>query len=356
MKLILKILPAALLCLVQPLDSYALSGQEDLAHIAAISKEDEVDRAVEKGIRYLVSKQDPTEGFFEGKLKNTYTGLSCIALMAAGHFPERSEFGNSLQRGIRFLVQQAEKRKGYFGKEEDARMYGHAICTLALTEAYGMMPTAEENLAVKEAAQKAIDVILSSQVNDKDKKKHFGGWRYKPRRKDADLSVTVWQVLALRSAENCQLDVPGNAISNAVTYVRNMYHEKHQGYSYQPGKKPTTAMRCAGVVCMRALGKGEDDRDWKQIRKSAAFLKTLDPANKRRWFFYQSYYVATAANMMGKEYREKVLPRLEKHLLSLQKENGSFKNSNGYDGGCYSTAFSVICLSVRYQFLPIYQE
>ncbi|MFW5871016.1 MAG: prenyltransferase/squalene oxidase repeat-containing protein [Verrucomicrobiota bacterium] len=334
----------------------AQTGQEDLEHLAEINKLDEVDKAIDKGLRYLLSRQDATEGFFAGKLKNTYTGLGCIALMAAGHFPERSEFGEGLRRGINYLVEKSGEHNGYFGKEGKARMYGHAICTLALTEAYGMMPTKEENLAVKKAAQKAIDVILHSQVDNEEKKKHYGGWRYEPRKKDADLSVTVWQVLALRSAENCQMEVPAHSISNAVTYVRRVYSKKHGGYSYQPGKEPSIAMRCAGVVCMRALGKGKDDKDWKEISKFADFLMDLDPSRHRRHYFYQSYYVATAANMMGKEHRQKILPRLEKHLVGLQKDDGSFKNYHGYDGDCYSTAFSVICLSVRFQFLPIYQE
>ena len=60
--------------------------------------------------------------------------------------------------------------------------------------------------------------------------------------------------------------------------------------------------------------------------------------------------------MMGKEHREAILPKLEKFLLSLQMPSGEFRNHGGAQGGVYSTAFSVICLCVGYQYLPIYQE
>jgi hypothetical protein len=334
----------------------AESGEEDLAHAEKVKNKDEVDQSVEKGIRYLVANQDPTQGYFQGKLRNTYTGLACIALMAAGHFPGKSEFGDNLKRGILYLSKKSEELNGYYGKEGDARMYGHAICTLALTEAYGMMQTDEDNRLVRDAAERAVKVVLHAQIDDRKNPEHFGGWRYEPNGKDADLSVTVWQVLALRSAENCQLEVSAQSITNAVDYVRRVFVPKDGGYGYQPGKGPSTSMRCAGVVCMRALGMGEKDPDWKNITSSASFLMKLDPSQGDKYFFYQSYYVATASNMMGDDYRNAILPRLQKHLIGLQTPDGSFQNYRGYDGGVYSTAFSVICLAVRYQYLPIYQE
>ncbi|MFO7869837.1 MAG: prenyltransferase/squalene oxidase repeat-containing protein [Kiritimatiellia bacterium] len=330
--------------------------RDDRQHVEKIKDRDEVDKAIEKGIRWLVSKQDPTEGYFKGKMKNTYTALSCIALMAAGHLPGHSEFGDNLRRGILYLVKASEDENGYFGKEGQARMYGHGMCTLALLEAYGMMQTETENMKVKGVAEAAIKVILRAQNNEKRKRNHFGGWRYKPKSNDADLSLTVWQILPLRSAENCQLDLPGEAVSNAITYVENTYNSKAGGFAYQPGKKPSISMRCAGVVSLLALGAANEDKNTERIEKSARFLLDFDPAQGGKWFYYQSYYVATAANMAGKKYREAVLPRMEKHLLSLQKEDGSFEKFKGYDGGVYSTAFSVICLAVRYQYLPIYQE
>ena len=60
--------------------------------------------------------------------------------------------------------------------------------------------------------------------------------------------------------------------------------------------------------------------------------------------------------MMGGKYRREALPRLEQALLRLQQKDGQFGKHQGHDGGVYATAFAVICLSIRYQYLPIYQE
>ena len=329
----------------------APSGDE--AHLAAIAKRDQVDGAVARGLAYLVQKQDPS-GHFSKDMPNTHTALSCMALMSAGQFPGRSKYGESLRKGIMYLVDASKQNKGYFGREGNARMYGHGICTLALCEAYGMMQDEVENRLVKEAIERAVKIILHAQTRQKGA--HHGGWRYEPRPGDADLSVTAWQVLALRAAQNCRLRVPKQAITDAVDYVRRTYHGHSKAFTYQAGSSSASAaMRSAGVVCMLALGVDRDGKDTALLNNSASFLLTAKP-DTGKYFYYQSYYVATAANMMDAKPREVLLPKLEKVLLGLQMPSGEFKKHTGALGGVYSTAFGVVCLSVRYQYLPIYQE
>lgn len=333
----------------QPLDA---AEQTDRQHLEDIQGTHEIDQAIGKGLAYLVSKQDPATGKFEGDLPNCYTALSCMALMAAGQIPGQSKYGEHLNRGIMYLVRKSKEHKGYFGNEGNARMYGHGICTLALCEAYGMMEKEKDNLQVKEAIDAALKIILFAQ-SDKDQNR--GGWRYEPKPNDADLSVTVWQILCLRSAQNCQLDVPEKAIELAKDYVRRTYNASQQGYAYEPGKGATPAMRSAGVVALQALGARHDAKDMKMMEQSASFLETLDPTHEAH-YWYTVYYLATAANMMGDKLRERFLPRLEKAIMKLQQNDGELSKHSGHQGGVYSTAFGVICLCVHYQYLPIYQE
>lgn len=332
------------------------SVEADLAHLETIAEPDEVDRAIAKGLGWLVQQQDEVSGVFAGKLPNTYTALSCMALMASGHLPGRSVYGEHVRKGILYLVRVAEEEQGYFGNEKGGRMYAHGICSLALAEAYGMMPTEEENRKVKEALALANRVTFDSQVTDKKNGSHYGGWRYEPKPRDADLSVTVWLVLALRSSQNAQLTVPEEVIERALTYVRNTWEDGNKSYSYQPGKNQSVSMRCAGVVCMLALGDNATDALRKRHQRSMEFLADFDPGKGSSYYFYQSYYVATAANMIGEERRNEMLLRMEKALLRLQREDGSFEKFKGHDGGVYATAFSILTLAVRYQYLPIYQE
>jgi hypothetical protein len=324
--------------------------ETDQEHLERIQEKDDVDRAVDKALAWLVQKQDVTHGYFQGGCRNTYTALACMALMATGHFEGRSEYGEHLRRGVLYLAKEGKAQNGYFGRD-GGRMYGHGICTLTLCEAYGMMRRPEDNQAIRETLDLALGVILKAQATANNQ--HKGGWRYEPTSQDADLSVTAWQILALRAAQNCKLHVPEEAIEQAVAYVRRVY-QPGQGFSYQGGGA-SPAMRCAGAVCMKVLGADEDEEDRTRIETSAKILETVNMAGGSH-YYYQTYYFATAANMMGDEYRNTLLPKLEKALLNLQDASGEFRKHSGHDGGVYSTAFATICLAVRYQFLPIYQE
>ena len=69
-------------------------------------------------------------------------------------------------------------------------MYEHGFATLFLAEVYGMSPRDD----LRDKLTRAIDLIVRTQNSE-------GGWRYQPRREDADLSVTICQVMALRPRE-----------------------------------------------------------------------------------------------------------------------------------------------------------
>ncbi len=349
---------AVCLLLVVPPVSLTSSADDktDQEHLEDIHTQGEVDKAIAKGLEYLV-KQQQAEGQFKGSMPNTFTALASMALMAAGQIPGQSRYGDNLHRGIMYLVRNSKQHKGYFGNEGNARMYGHGICTLALCEAYGMMEKEEDNHKVKEAIERALKIILYAQAQ-KDRNK--GGWRYEPKPRDADLSVTVWQILALRSAKNCQLEVPDKTIQTAKEYVIRTFNHGQKGFSYHTGGgNASPAMRAAGTVALLALGaqrdEKEDEKDMKLIRESASFLKTFDPKSASH-YYYTCYYLATAANMVGPELRKTFLPRLEKTLMKLQNDRGEFSKHSGHQGGVYSTAFAVLCLCAHYQYLPIYQE
>jgi hypothetical protein len=331
------------------------SVEADLAHLARIAEPDEVDLAIARGLSWLVQQQDMETGRFAGELGNTHTALASMALMAAGHLPGRTPYGEHVRLGILYLAGVAERENGYFGNEGAARMYGHGICSLALAEAFGMMPTDAENRRVKSALMAANEVTFGAQVTDPQNTRHYGGWRYQPRPRDADLSITVWFVLALRASQNAQLPVPEEVMTRAIDYVKRTWNEQEQAYSYQPGNNPSVSMRAAGVVAMLAMGQNEDPALRRRHERSMEFLDDFDPLSGR-YFYYQSYYVATAANMIGDAQREAFLPRMEQALLSLQNEDGSFRQHRGHAGGVYSTAFALLTLAIRYQYLPIYQE
>ena len=77
-------------------------------------------------------------------------------------------------------------------------MYHHGICTLMLAEVAGMTD-APLGKDIRAALEKAVAVLLEAQRTTGP---HAGGWRYRVSGTDADMSVTGWQLMALRAAKN----------------------------------------------------------------------------------------------------------------------------------------------------------
>src|SRR5262249_31695517 len=76
-------------------------------------------------------------------------------------------------------------------------MYGHGFATLFLREAYGMVHAKLLREEMRAKLRLAVNLILSAQRFNDEK-----AWRYEPTSRDADLSVTICQIMALRSARN----------------------------------------------------------------------------------------------------------------------------------------------------------
>ncbi len=135
------------------------------------------------------------------------TSLALMAFLAGGHLPDRGPYGRVLRDGLNFVVN-CVGENGYI-THEDSRMYSHAFATLFLAEIYGMTHRSD----VRQALQQSVNLIVDSQNSE-------GGWRYKPFARESDMSITVCQVLALRSARNVGIQVKRSTIKDAETYVR----------------------------------------------------------------------------------------------------------------------------------------
>jgi len=211
-----------------------------------------------------------------------------------------------------------------------------------------------------------VDLILrAQQVRKRDS--HTGGWRYEPKSPDADLSVSVWQVMALRSAKNAGLNVPGGAVQDAVEYLKRSYsvgssrrdrsrNGSSGGFSYQPGsRQPTFAMTAAGLLAMQICGQYEAP----EVAGAAQWLADRPVEWKARWFFYGLYYYAQGMYQRGGEYGETARKTVQDLLLAHQRPDGSWQSQDSTErstGLVYATAMAVLSLSVKYHYLPIYQR
>ncbi len=106
-------------------------------------------------------------------------------------------------------------------------MYTHAQCAIALCEILSMT----KDSRFYEPAQRAVAYCIDSQ----DKK--GGGWRYDYPPTDSDTSVTGWFVMALKSAQMAQLDVPQEVFDNVTRYLDSAALPDGK-YAYIPGSSP----------------------------------------------------------------------------------------------------------------------
>jgi hypothetical protein len=328
---------------------------------------DKVDQAVERGLSYILSKQRDDGAITDRQYDTTMTSLAIMAMASTGITPSSSgPRGEVASRALDFVLREdRQDKEGYFGNRDGSRMYGHGITTLMLTEMLGMGSDEEQDKRIHERCQRAIDLILSAQ-QQKKASQYAGGWRYTPNSNDSDLSVSVWQLMALRSAKNDGLEVPTEAIGDAIEYLHRSYTtrldtrgrpiEPIGGFSYLPDNRNASfAMTAAGLLAMQVCGQYESPL----VVGAADWLERNPPKWKERFFFYGTYYYAQGMHQRGEHYAEKADALVQELLLDRQGVDGAWAAPGGEElgaGKVYTTSMAILSLSVKYHYLPIYQR
>ncbi|MCA9059882.1 MAG: hypothetical protein KDA85_15350 [Planctomycetaceae bacterium] len=330
-------------------------------------QKDQIDVSVDRAVAFLLSKQRDDGAVADKGHDTTMTALAIMAMAGVGIQPvDPTPEGQSMQRALRYVLQDDRvDDKGYFGNKDGSRMYGHGIITLMLTEMLGMGVDEQQDQLIHDRCQRAIDVILSSQKISKPTQ-YRGGWRYNPDARDADLSVSVWQLMALRSAKNDGLDVPASAIADAVEYLKRSYaspldrnglpEKKASGFCYEPHQNhPTFTMTAAGLLAMQVCGEYESPF----VAGAADWLLEHPPKWNERFCSYGTYYYAQGMYQRGGQHSETARQLVTDMLMEKQSGDGSWTAENGSENGhgaVYATAMAVLSLSVKYHYLPISQK
>ncbi len=331
---------------------------EKAAAEKVVAEKRRVREAITRAEEFLLTMQQPNGAFSDPKSRyNRYeyamTSLSLLALASNGHKPIDLDLkGIAMTRGLDFVLRvnpRLQRSGGYFGVD-GSRMYGHGITTLCLTTIMriGVHPRQEARLG--EVTQQAVELILTAQRVRKRNPSHRGGWRYTLTSRDSDLSISIWQILALVSAKNAGINVPDQSIDLAVRYLKRSYFSgrnargmpvnMRSGCGYLPGQKPTFAMTSAGLLGLQKCNEGLSP----ESKGSANWLaqKEVNPKSER-WFYFGTYFYSQAMRGEGKG-RQKT----QEVLLGLQQANGSWVANSGSEGGAgrvYSTALALASLN-----------
>ncbi len=300
--------------------------------------------ATRRGLAWLAHQQAPDGSF--GSLSHYgphvgITGLAGLALMADGNMPGRGRWGEQVARALAFVLAHSSESGLLAAETSHGPMYGHGFATLFLGEVYGMSPRPE----VRETLRKAVRLIVSTQ-NDE------GGWRYQPVRDDADLSVTVCQVMALRAARNAGIYVDKSVVDRAVEYVRASQNPDG-GFRYMLNSGGSAFARsAAGVATLQYAGvySGEE------VQRGLQYIRRFMPPKEQTvgHYFYGHYYAAQAMYLSGDKNWAKWWPAVSGELLAKQDDKEGFWR--GQAGQEYGTAMALIVLQLPNRLLPIFQK
>jgi hypothetical protein len=323
---------------------------------AADPRNAEVDAAVNRALAFLRQSQE-REGCwlaagFGSPQSPAITGLCVMAFLSAGHTPTEGPHAHAVTAGVRWVLKK-QQPSGLINAGDSFDMYHHGICTLMLAEVVGMTDGALA-AEVRQRLAKAVELILKAQRTEGGSR---GGWRYTSTGADADLSVTGWQLLALRAAKNVGCDVPSSAIDRAVEYVRNCFDESRGAFAYMPANYLTVPCTGTGILCLELAGKA-NHRAPESLR-AAAYILRNPPAIDQAHCYYGLYYCSQAMFQLGGSFWDDYRAKMLDVLLRNQQRNGALTGRDLEAQRCgapYTTAMGVLALTVEYRFLPIYQR
>jgi hypothetical protein len=269
--------------------------------------------------------------------------------MSAGSTPGRGPFGANIDKALGYVMDNTSSA-GFVcvqGSATHGPMYSHGFGTLFLAEAYGMSRRPE----LREKLERAVRLIVSCQNKE-------GGWRYQPQPNDADISVTICQINALRAARNAGIFVPKECVEACIKYVKDSQNTDG-GFRYmlQPGTSafPRSA---AGVVALQSAGIYFGD----EIDEGIGYLKQFQPdvrfgrrGRNYSHYFYGHYYAAQALWIRGGDDWTTWYTAVRDELLDPRNRSpqGYWTDTIGND---YATAMAVIILQMPNNYLPIFQR
>jgi hypothetical protein len=296
----------------------------------------ELERAVARGIEFLVSRQQADGSFGNSAI----TSIAAIALMSAGNLPGRGQYGERLERAVNFVLDSAQDSGLLSGEDSHGAMYAHGFATLMLAEVYGM--TGDDR--VKERLQAAVNLIQRAQNRE-------GGWRYTPMPLDADVSVTICQVMALRAARDAGIKVDRRVIERAIEYVKKCQNADG-GFRYMLGQDGSMFPRsAAGVATLFYAGVTEGP----EIERGLAYIDRFRPgqgAQEQSHYFYGHYYAVQSMMLAGGEWWNRWFPAIREELITRQDRTTGAWSRDVTDE--YATAMALIILQMPNRYLPVF--
>jgi hypothetical protein len=322
-----------------------------LTSFLVAQREPRTDTATSAGLAFLAKQQADDGSFNSPAPKLAMTGLSLLSFLSSAQAQDVGRHGLTVRRAVDFLVKSVPD-DGNVGRIDGSRMFGQAITTLALAEAFGVEPDPQQRAKIHAATARAVAVIVKAQ--DVAKPDPFaGGWGYDLQSADSDLLTTGWCVLSLRAAGNIGIDVPKTTINRALGYVTRCYRAENGGFAPQPQSEVLQASTGMGVLLLGLL----DASDRPEVAAAGPLLsKPID--NQTPQACCTTYVITQATLFTGELLSPTVTAASRDQLLARQSVDGGWPQARNDElpGRIYSTAMAVWTLTTPLRVLPVYQR
>jgi hypothetical protein len=336
----------------------------------------EIQEALGKALDYLASEQTE-EGFWTSQQHDKNAGVAGLCLMAfIGADCIAKDYSSNITKTIDFIKTKSHPSSDYdSGSEEAANlggligednpMYEHGIATLALIEAL----VESNDFSLEPMIEDALQLIIRSQNTEHKPKlmngpigpesRHYGGWRYIPESTDGDISVTGWQILALKAALNASLNIPGWCLPKAAQFLRACYDQDDEAFSYIPDSGEIGCGQAGvGVLGLQLSGYPEDPlipSGLKYMLDNPPVWNAEDPGDGYP-FYYWYYGTRALLTVGGDDWKlwKKWMCRL---LVDNQNDTGSWKGAQKEkDRTIYTTALGALMLELCCGHVPMYMR
>lgn len=290
------------------------------------------------------------------------TALALLAFLGAGHGPDsETPYSENVRRGFRYLLGlQNEQGAIGAGRAHDLYLfYNHALATLALVEAAAI----DRDRAYLIPARRALKFSAYYQQTG-------GGWDYTEKRTGReDLSITGWQVLALKAGESIGIPVPRRVRNRLAHYLdRAVLPDGSAIYANIGDRAGERGVNMAAVGLLSRLSTGispVDPRNHRAARRVLAHLP--DPGQLSRWkqarqSHYYWYTATLALFHYGGDAWRKWNTVLKEVLLPTQVRGGHADGSfspgrnwvDEFGGRVATTALMALTFEVYYRYPPIH--
>ncbi len=336
---------------------------------------EEINESLTRALDCLALKQT-TGGYWPGMYEGNVgiAGLALMAFIGADCVPKK--YSSNITKAIDFLkskytpstnYEPGSKNAAYYGGliHTNNPMYEHGIATLALIEAVVELDDPSLEPIIEDALQLIFRVqntenkpeILGGPVNSDSP--HYGGWRYDPDSTDSDISITGWQILALKAGLMAGFAIPEWPLQKAADFLRACYDKEEQAFTYKVGSGETGCVRAGiGALGLQLCGYDDDpliSPTLRYMQDNPSVWEFEDPG--AGFPFYYWYYATRAMLNSGDDDWRIWKSWMCRLLVDHQNQDGSWEGAQEETNmTIYTTALGALMLELCCGHLPIYMR